>query len=131
LNAITSNAFDALSIMRIDEKAKELFYMAAGPQNPYHRQLHVVGLDGKNDRLLTDPSLGHDVTLSPDGKTFVDVAQSSSNPPETRVVDRSGKVLAVLAKPDRTKFDALGLKPTEVFTFTAADGMTTCYGTIQ
>ncbi len=131
LNSITNNAFDALSIVRIDEKAKELFYMSAGPQNPYHRQLHVVGLDGKNDRLLTDPALNHDVTLSPDGKAFVDVAQSAATPPETRLVDRSGKVLTVLAKTNRTKFDTLGLKPTETFTFTAADGKTTCYGTIQ
>lgn len=140
INPITTNSFDALrstfyergqqGVVRVDEKAKEVFYMAAGPQNPYHQQLHVVGLDGKNDRLLTDPSMAHAVSLSPDGKTFTDVAQSPTMPPETRVVDRSGKVLATLAKADRTNFDSLKLKPVEVFSYLAADGQTTLYGTI-
>lgn len=131
INPLTTGTVDALGIVRIDEKAKELFYVSAGPQNPYLRQLHVVGLDGKNDRLLTDPTLGHDVTLSPDGKTFVDVVQSPTVPPETRVVDRTGKILATVATTDRSKFDALGLKPAEVFTYLADDGKTTLYGTVQ
>ena len=141
INPITNNAFDAIrasfyepgqqGVVRIDERAGEVFYIAAGPQNPYLRQLHVVGLDGKNDRTLTDPTLDHVVSLAPDGKTFVDVAQSPTAPPETRVVDRRGTVLATLAKTDRSKFDRLGLKPTESFTYTAADGKTPLYGTIQ
>ncbi len=131
LKAITVNAFDAIRILRTDEKANEMFYLAAGPQNPYFTQLHVVGLDGKNDRLLTDPALNHAVSVAPDGRSFTDVAQSPSMAPETRVVDRSGKILATIAKADRTKFDSLGLKPTEVFTYLAADGKTICYGTIQ
>ena len=140
LNDITNSPFDASrttfyersqGIVRLDEKARLMYYMAAGPQNPYHQQLHVVGLDGKNDRLLTDPAFGHTVSLSPDGKTFTDVVQSPTTPPETRVVDLKGHVLATIAKADRTKFDALGLRPTEVFTYLAADGRTTLYGTIQ
>ncbi len=141
LNDITKNDFDALrpsiyergqqGVVRIDERERRMFYMAAGPQDPYLQQLHVVGLDGRRDRLLTDPALGHTVTLSPDGKMFVDVAQTPSTPPETRLVDLKGSVLATVAKADRTKFDALGLKPTEVFTYPAADGKTTLYGAIQ
>jgi dipeptidyl-peptidase-4 len=50
-------------------------------------------------------------------------------PPSTRVV-RDGKVVATLANTDRTKFDALGLKPVETFTYLAADGRTTLYGTV-
>ena len=131
VNPITRNAFDASrEIVRIDEKRKEMFYMAAGPQNPYLMQLHVVGLDGRNDRLLTDPTLDHAVNLAPDGETFTDVAQSFTVPPETRVVDRKGKLLATISKADRTKLDALGLKPVELFTYLAADGVTTLYGTI-
>lgn len=130
VNAITTNAFDALGIVRIDEKARELFYLSAGPQNPYFRQLHVVGLDGKNDRLLTDPELDHTVSISPDGKSFADVAQSPTRPVETRVVDRKGAILATISKADRTKFDALGLKPVEMFSYLAADGKTTLYGTV-
>ena len=131
LNPITQNGFDASrEIVRIDEGRKEMFYMAAGPQNPYAMQLHVVGLDGKNDRLLTDPAFDHAVSVSPDGRSFTDVAQSFTVPAETRVVDRKGKILATIAKADRSKMDALCLKPVETFTYLAADGKTTLYGTI-
>lgn len=131
LNPITRNTLDAMGIVRVDEKAKEIFYTSAGPENPYFRQLHVVKLNGESDRILTDVNLDHNVTLSPDGKAFVDVAQSPTMPPETRVIDRKGKTVGVLAKSDRTAFDKLGIKPVEVFTFLAADGKTTCYGTIS
>jgi dipeptidyl-peptidase-4 len=43
----------------------------------------------------------------------------------------NGKVVAQVAKSDLTKFDQLGLKKTEMFTYLAADGKTTLYGTIS
>ncbi len=42
-----------------------------------------------------------------------------------------GKVVAELAKSDLTKFDELGLKKAEMFTYKAADGKTTLHGLIQ
>lgn len=133
INPITQNQFDATrGVYRIDEKAKKLYYRCSGPANPYFIQLHVVDLDGKNDKLLTDPNFSHDVSVSPDGKTLVDIRTSPSQAPETRVIEASsGKTLATLGTSDLSKFEALHLKPTEVFTYLAADGKTTCYGTVQ
>jgi dipeptidyl-peptidase-4 len=42
----------------------------------------------------------------------------------------TGKVVAQIAKSDMTKFEKLGLKKVEMFTYLAADGKTTLYGTI-
>jgi len=39
------------------------------------------GLDGRNDKRLTDPALAHTVNVSPDGRYFVDVAQTHDTPP--------------------------------------------------
>ena len=69
--------------------------------------------------------------LSPDGKAFVDVQQAVDVPPTTVLRDAQGKELAVLATSDTTKFDDLKLRKTERFTFLAADGKTTCYGTLM
>jgi len=91
-------------------------------------QLHRVGLDGKNDKRLTDPAFTHTVTPSPDGKFFVDVAQTHDTPPVTRLIDSNGAVVSELAKSDTTKFDQLGLKKVEMFTYTAADGKTKLHG---
>jgi dipeptidyl-peptidase-4 len=60
----------------------------------------------------------------------VDVYQTHDQPPATQVVDMTGKVLAQIAKSDTTKFDQIGLKKVEMFTYMAADGKTTLYGTI-
>lgn len=94
-------------------------------------QLHRVGLDGKNDRRLTDPAFNHTDTLSPDGKYFVDVAQTHDKPPVTRLMDHDGKVIAELAASDISKLQQLGVKPIELFKFKAADGMTDLYGLLH
>ena len=70
--------------------------------------------------------------ISPDNKYFLDVYQTHDTPPATRAfVDATGKVVAELAKSDLTKFNELGLKKAEMFTYKAADGKTTLRGLIQ
>ena len=44
---------------------------------------------------------------------------------------RNGKVVAELAKSDMTRFDQLGLKRVELFTFKAADGKTELHGMLH
>ena len=131
LNTITNQPFETGAIVKVDERAKKLWYLARSGNNPYLQQLHVVGLDGKGDKRLTDPSKSHTVTLAPDGKHFVDVAQTISEPPTTTLMDSNGKRVSLIAESDLSKFKELSLKETERFTFTAADGKTTCYGTLQ
>ena len=83
------------------------------------------------DVRLTDPAFNHQVNLSPDGKYFIDIAQTHDMPPFTRLLDTKGKVIAELAKSDTTKFDQLGLKKTELFKYKAADGSTDLYGILN
>jgi dipeptidyl-peptidase 4 len=94
-------------------------------------QLHRVRLDGKGDKRLTDPVLNHTVTMSPTGKHFVDVAQTHDIPPVTRLRDSSGKGLTDLAVSDLSKFDELGFRKDELFTFKAADAATTLHGMLS
>jgi len=113
---------EADNIVLVDE-ARGLFYYTARDGDNYLKfQLHRVGLDGKNDTRLTDPAFMHTITASPDGKYFVDVAQTHDVPPVTRLIDSSGRLVAELAKSDTTRFDQLGLKKVEMFTYKAADG---------
>jgi dipeptidyl-peptidase-4 len=60
----------------------------------------------------------------------VDVYQSHNTPPASQLIDATGKVVAQLAASDLSRFDQLGLKKVEQFTYKAADGQTTLYGTI-
>ena len=130
-NAITQNEFDLQGITAVDEKKGCLYYTCRSGNGPYFDQLNRVNLDGTDNRRLTDPNLSHSVTLAPDYTHFVDVRQTISIPPSTVLCDSEGKVLTELAKSDISKFEKLKLRKTERISFLAADGKTTCYGTLQ
>jgi dipeptidyl-peptidase-4 len=131
LTTLTKHPFEVGNVVSVDEKAGVVYYTARSGDNFMKMQLHRVGLDGKNDRRLTDPTLTHQTSLAPDGRHIVDVAQAHDRAPVTRLLDADGKVVAELAKSDLTKFDSLGLKPVELFTFTAADGTTQLHGMLH
>jgi dipeptidyl-peptidase-4 len=69
--------------------------------------------------------------ISPDNKFFLDTYQTHDTPPATRLADAAGKTVAEIVKSDMAKFDVLGLKKAELFTYKAADGKTTLHGLIQ
>jgi dipeptidyl-peptidase-4 len=131
LAALTNHPFEVSNVVKVDEAAGFLYYMARDGDNTMKLQLHRVKLTGKDDVRLTDPAFSHAVTLSPDGKYFTDVYQTHDIPPATRLVDAKGKAVAELAKSDLTKWDQLGLKMTERFKFKAADGVTDLYGILN
>jgi dipeptidyl-peptidase-4 len=142
LGAVTSNSADLAKsdegllqqgdgAYRVDEKTGTLWYTARDGENYMKVQLHRVGLDGRNDRRLTDPAFTHTVNISPDGKYFVDVAQTHDVPPVTRLMDRDGNVIAELARADAGAIEKAGLRKVEMFTFMSADGKTRLHGTIS
>jgi dipeptidyl-peptidase 4 len=126
-----SATHEADNIIMVDEARNVLFYTARDGDNYMKLQLHRVGLDGKNDKRLTDPAFNHTISASPDGNYFIDVAQTHDTPPFTRLIDSDGALIADVAKSDTSKFDALGLKKVEMFTYTAADGRTELHGMIH
>jgi dipeptidyl-peptidase-4 len=131
LATLTDHRFEVASIVRVDEDAGLLYYMARDGDNPLKLQLHRVGLDGKDDRRLTDPRFHHTVDLAPDGCHFIDVAQTHDSPPVTRLMDAEGNLQAELAQSDMSRFEELGLKRVELFRYKAADGVTDLYGLLH
>jgi dipeptidyl-peptidase-4 len=152
----THDSFEVGNIVKVDEKAGVVFYTARSGDNHMKMQLHRVGLDGKGDVRLTDRAFNHSVGnclpaaagagggggrgaaaggnwcgISPDNRYIVDVYQTHNAPPATRLVDGAGKLVAEIAKADLSRFDELGLKKAEMFTYKAADGTTTLHGLIQ
>ena len=131
LATLTNHPFEVTGISLVDEKAGWLYYTARSGDNPMKIQLHRVDLKGKKDKRLTDPAFNHTVNVAPNGKHFVDVAQTHDVPPVTRLMDSSGKVVAELAKSDMTKFEQLGFKRAELLKFKSADGVTELYGMLS
>lgn len=154
LAPLTSHtSFEVVSLVKVDEDARVVFYTARDGDSPLKTQLHRVGLDGKGDVRLTDPAYNHSVGscmprptgrragmrgpgggtcgISPDNRYFVDVFETHDIPPATRVVDAAGRVVVDLAKSDDSRLTSLGLRKAEMFTFKAADGKTTLRGLIS
>lgn len=131
LATLTNHSFEAGAIVTVDESAGLLYYMARDGDNHMKLQLHRVGLDGKGDKRLTDPAFNHTVDVAPDGKHFIDLAQTHDIPPATRLMDGDGKLVAELAKSDTSKFEQLGLKRVELIKYKAADGTTELHGLLH
>ena len=103
LATVTNHEFEVGNIVRVDEDAGLLYYMARDGDNHMKMQLHRVGLDGTGDVRLTDPAFNHSVTLSPDGDYFVDVAQTHDTPRSPASWTPTGAVVAELATSDMTR----------------------------
>ncbi|OEK05624.1 S9 family peptidase [Roseivirga misakiensis] len=131
VNTLTQHEFEVSNIIRVDEKAGYMYYMARSGENHMKMQLHRVKMDGTKDVRMTDLAFNHSVTVAPDGKHFIDIAQTHNTPPFTNLVSAKGKVVAELAKSDISKWEELGLKTVEAFTFTSADGVTELHGLLH
>jgi dipeptidyl-peptidase 4 len=128
---LTRHEFEVASVVRVDEAAGVLDYMARSGDNPLKLQLHRTGLDGKGDRRLTDPALHHSVDVAPDGRRFIDVAETHDVPPVTRLVGEDGVVIRELSKSDLSAYEALGLRRAELIRYPAADGSTELFGLLH
>jgi dipeptidyl-peptidase 4 len=134
LSPLTSGSWYVNDILYIDKKMGVVFFTASGKEagrNPYFRHLYKITLDGSGLDLLTPENANHQVSMSPDGKFFVDNISTAELP--TRSVLRAsgdGKIIKELGRADIEGLLAMNYHYPETFTATARDGMTTIYGAI-
>ena len=130
-NQITRGEGNVTQVLHVDEKARKIYFLAVGKErgrDPYFSHFYSIGFDGQDMRLLTPENADHAVTPSPDGRYFVDV-YSTPTQPETAVIrTRDGKLVMEIAKQDVTKLAAAGWVPPVPITVKARDGKTDLYG---
>jgi dipeptidyl-peptidase-4 len=130
-NQITTGEGVVTQLLKVDEKNRQLYFLAAGREqgrDPYFSHFYRVGFDGKGLSLLTPEDANHEISLSPSGKFFVD-SYSKPDLPATAVLrDAGGKLINTLEKADISKLLATGWKPPQPITVKARDGVTDLYG---
>lgn len=130
--AITSGVGNVTTIVRLDEKTRQLWFVGVGKdttRDPYFKHLYRIGLDGKGLTLLTPEDGDHTVTLSPNGAVLVDSWSRPDLPPTTTLRQATtGKLIATLETADISKLLATGWRPPTRITVKARDGKTTLYG---
>jgi dipeptidyl-peptidase-4 len=130
-NQITHGEGNVTQVLHVDEKARTIYFLGVGKEpgrDPYFQHYYSIKFDGKDMKLLTPENADHAITPSPDGRYFVDV-YSTVTQPETAVVrDDTGKVVVDVAKQDITKLVAAGWIPPVPITVKSRDGKTDVYG---
>lgn len=131
---ITSGDWRARSVAGEDHQARRLLIVGSGREagrDPYLRHLYSVPAQGGRSRLLTPEAMDHDVSVSPDGRYFVDNMSTIDQP--TRSVLRRGSdggVVMELGRADVSAYLAAGYRLPEPFQTVAADGVTPIYGAL-
>lgn len=133
-NQVTKGAWVVRELEYIDAKNHQIYFLASGREkgeDPYLTHLYRVNFDGSDIQLLTPENANHAVSMSPDGKYFVD-SYSRVDLPGESVLRRSsdGSDIRVLEKTDISELQKLGWKLPEPFEGTATDGKTDLYGVI-
>jgi dipeptidyl-peptidase 4 len=132
-NQITHGEGNVTQVLHVDEKTRTIYFVGVGKEagvDPYFQHYYSVKFDGKDMKLLTPENADHAITPSPDGRYFVDVYSTVTQPETTVVRDDTGKVVVDVAKQDITKLVAAGWVPPVPITVKGRDGKTDVYGFI-
>jgi dipeptidyl aminopeptidase/acylaminoacyl peptidase len=133
IRQLTTGQNLVLSVSRVDEAARRVWYTGAGREpgrDPYLRHFYSVSLDGGPVTLLTPEDADHDVEMSPSGKWFVDRATRWDQAPVIRMRSADGKSSFVVDQADISGLVAAGWKPSERLKLLAADGTTEIFGNL-
>ena len=130
-NQITHGEGNVTQVLSVDESARKIYFLAVGKEqgrDPYFAHYYSINFDGSGLKLLTPEDADHAITPSLDGRYFVDVYSTPTQPQTTVVRDTNGKVVLEVGKQDITKLVAAGWVPPTPITVKARDGKTDLYG---
>ncbi len=133
INPLTPNAeYPVQAIVDLDEESGWLYYSAYSGDNPLNQHLHRVRLDGSEHTKLTSGPFHHSsFRIAPDDESFVANYETIDTPSSTAVFDMEGREIAALVKGDKQVFETNRITPSELFSFTSADGKATIFGILQ
>ncbi len=130
-NQITRGDGNVTQVLSVDQVARTIYFRAVGKEagrNPYYQHFYSIRFDGTGMKLLTPEDADHVITPSLDGRYFVDVYSTETQPQTTVVREASGRLATPVTKQDVTKLLAAGWVPPVPVVVKARDGKTDLYG---
>ncbi|MEZ6197874.1 MAG: prolyl oligopeptidase family serine peptidase [Planctomycetota bacterium] len=133
--ALTAGEWVVRDVLRVDPAARTVTFTAGGRhpgEDPYHRHVCRVDLDGRDLVELTAADGDHEVEFSPDGRFLVDRHSRVDRAPVTeirRVAD--GALVVDLERADDAPLRAAGWRPPEIFRAKGRDGVTDIWGIVH
>ncbi|MCK5820501.1 MAG: S9 family peptidase [Bacteroidales bacterium] len=123
LNQITKGDFEVIGIDAFDLK-KEKIYFTSAEVSPLERHLFVARFDGSKKKQLTSEAGQHAVSVSPDGKYYLDIYSNVSTPKQVEMWNTKGKMIGKMVDNQSVLefLEKTAYAPKELFSFTTADG---------
>ncbi len=131
-NQITKGAWLVRAVLRVDEQARQIWFSASGMypgKDPYFVHYYRINFDGSGLMPLTSADANHTVTLSTDGKYYVDTYSRIDLAPVSELRRSADASLAgEIERGDITALVKAGWKAPEPFMAKGRDGSTDIYG---
>ncbi len=132
--AITSGNWVVREVLEVDEASRTILCTAMGinpREDPYHKHLVRVSLDGKPLVRLTESDGTHTWEFSPDKKWLVAKWSRVDQPFVTEVRDAAtGRLVAELSRGDASALTKTGWTPPQRFVAKGRDGKADIHGII-
>ncbi len=131
---ITRGAWVVRSVVKVDETARQVWFMAGGlraGEDPYQLHLCRVNLDGSGFVQLTHSDGNHSVEFSPDGKSFIARWSRADHAPVHELRrSEDGKLICELERADTSALLKAGWTMPDRFVAKGRDGKTDIHGVI-
>jgi dipeptidyl-peptidase-4 len=127
--ALTSGDWVVTRVLGLDEPSRAVYFVATR-ESPLERHIYRVSLDGGEPERLTTTPGWHDGVLGPEARHLVIVSSSLAHGPRYVLRDLTTGSESTFFENDGATADALGLRPPEIVSLPAADGVTTLYGAL-
>ena len=123
ISPITTGNFWGTSIVKVDEKNKQVYFRAR-KENSARYDFYKTGLNGKGLTRLSFGEFSHDqVNLSPSGKYFITSYSNISTPTTMALVDAKGKIVRELGNSKGEAFDNYNMPKVELVRVKSSDGL--------
>ncbi len=131
-NRVTRGDWIVRDVLKVDAVKRQVWFLASGVrpgEDPYHRHLCRVNLDGSGFVQLTQGDGDHTVEFSPDGNEFI-ARWSRVDQPTITELRRSedGKLLCTLERAEDAQLVKAGWTVPERFIAKGRDNKTDIYG---
>jgi dipeptidyl-peptidase 4 len=118
---LTRGDWQVDNVVKVDEAGQAVYFVST-QKSPIERQLYRVALSGGEPVELTHEHGTHGVTMAPDGKHFMDTYSTAMTPPQQRLYNADGSLVATVEENKVAELESYHLQTEEFFTVPGADG---------
>jgi len=126
---VTSGQWEVKEIIHIDV-SEEVIYFTANKKSVLNNQLYSVRFDGTKLKILTPEPGYHNISMSDNGKYFIDSFSSIDQPPKINFKKNDGSLIRSIGETDMSTFNIQDISKPKVIRFLADDKNTVLNGIV-